>query len=760
MLDSLGGVNAGLVPVTLSDARRSVAQHLEVVVLALLVVFTVLLPKTTPLGIYGLGLVAGGGLALHVLGLVLVYRSNRVINFAQVAVGTLAGVLFLQLASRGSFIVGLHYVCPSCVRVVTTTINDATFSVPVNPPAWMVQANYWLSMLAGLLLAMAVAWIAHALVIRRFTESPKLVLTLVTIGISQVCLLGAALIVDVFETPFGVLTAQPLPFEWSFRIAPVTFGTADILTVVLLVAAAGALTLFLKRSAVGVLLRGAADNPRRAQTLGANVESVTSVSWLIAAFLSSIASLLGAIALGAGGQGDAGALVRILAAAVIAGMVNLPLAVGASLVIGIVDHSVLYSLSKPAVVDALLVGVIVLVLLVQRGRATRADTEAESAWRATREARPIPQELRNLDTVRSWLRAGPAVLAVLVLGLPWALSPGQISYATSSLLFGILALSLLVLTGWAGQISLGQMGLAAVGAYVAAWSGLPFPIALLLAALAGSITAVVVGLPALRLRGLHLAITTLAFSLAVSAILLDREYLGKHLPDALERPFVLGLDLEDQRVFYYFALAFLAACVLGVMGIRRSRTARALIACRDNEALAQSFGLNLVRMRLTAFAISGFLAALAGGLFAYSQFGVQAQTFAVEESVNIFLVAVIGGMGSVAGPLIGAAYYGVVNIFAGNALVALAATGLGVIVLLIALPGGLSEGAFKIRDSLLRRLASRYRIDVPSLIADRARIGVDRVPIAPKQRPGGGKIFVPARYRLDGQWVLDARRSD
>jgi branched-chain amino acid transport system permease protein len=289
-------------------------------------------------------------------------------------------------------------------------------------------------------------------------------------------------------------------------------------------------------------------------------------------------------------------------------------------------------------------------------------------------------------------------------------------------------------------------------------TGWPFPFALLAGALLGAVAAVAIGLPALRLRGLHLAISTLAFATGVDAILLNSRYLGKHLPDAVRRPIVLGIDFADQRVFYYFTLAFLLVAVGAVAGMRRSRTGRALIACRDNDSLAQAFGINLVRLRLSSFAISGFIAALAGGLFAYAQFGVHSQTFDVGASINIFLVAVIGGMGTIAGPLMGAAYYGIVNIFSDSPLIALIATGGGVILVLLFLPGGLADGAFRIRDALLRRVAERRHISVPSLIADGKGAVGELAPIAPKQRPGGGKILVPSRYRLDDQWGLEARR--
>jgi branched-chain amino acid transport system permease protein len=409
-------------------------------------------------------------------------------------------------------------------------------------------------------------------------------------------------------------------------------------------------------------------------------------------------------------------------------------------------------------VDVLVLAVIVTVFTVQRTRGTRVDTEADAGWKASRETRPIPSQLRDLEVVRRWLRTGRALGIVAILGLPWLLSPSQTNLAAVTVIYGIIALSLLVLTGWAGQISLGHFAFAAIGGWVTAVVRLPFPLPPLLGAAAGAVVAVLIGLPALRLRGLHLAVSTIAFAVATTSVLVSPRYLGKHLPSTLNRPRVLGLALEDQRTFYYFALFFLALTVVAVVGMRRSRTARALIGGRDNEPAAQAFGINLVQARLSAFAVSGFLAAFAGGMFAYSQYAVNAQSFTVDASIRIFLMVVIGGLGSVTGPLLGAAYIGAAEMFGqGNAFVALGATGIGVVSLLLFLPGGLGELVFMMRDAMLRRVAARYRIDVPSLVADRRRGLGDKVPIEAKARPGGGTVFTPQRYRPDGQWAVLSR---
>lgn len=734
-----------------------IRQRAEVVALAAIFIGTFLLPGSIPGGIYVLGGVNGAALAIQTIGLVLVFRSNRLINFAQVQIGAVGALLFSYLAARGTFLMGVRALCTSCIDTRRYVQGDDEFLIPVNVPGWLWQTNYWLSMLVGIVVAVGLSYLAYVGLIRRFESAPRVVATLVTVGISQVCgllILGLPKLFDQ-ETPPGT---PGLPWTSRTTIGGVVFDESDIATALLCLAALVAVGVFLRVSAVGVVLRGASENADRARTLGVNVASVTSLVWIVAGLLSGLAWTLTVTSGGAAAAGGEGVLVRLLAAGVIAGMTSVPIAVVASIVLGVLDQTALWSLERPNVVDGVLLVVIVAVLLLQRARTVRSDSEADSGWRATKEIRPIPGELRDLPVVRGWVRNLRVALVVLVLGLPWVLSPSQTNLAAVTMIYAVVALSLLVLTGWAGQISLGQFAFAAVGGFVTAWSRWPFPFSIGAGALVGALVAVIVGLPALRLRGLHLAISTLAFALATTALLLSPSYAGKWLPDTLERPVLVGIDLDDQRSFYYVMLGFLVLFVVATMGMRRSRTGRALIACRDNESAAQSFGINLLRARLGAFAVSGFMAAFAGGLYAYSQYGVKPSAFTVGQSTTMFLIVVIGGMGSIAGPVLGAAYYGMTLMLSSNALVALASTGLGVLVILLVLPGGLGDGIARLRDAMLRRVADRYRIDVPSLIADR-RASLHRAGLAPKSRPGGGKIFVPERYRIPGQWQVDAHHK-
>jgi branched-chain amino acid transport system permease protein len=740
-----------------SDAVAWIREHAEAGILAAVLLSIVVLPGILgadgmPLGLYGFGLVGGAALAMQAIGVILVYRSNRIINFAQVQVGAVAATFFVAMIQLVPLARLLGRICPPCLAA--TGEGFATF-------------NFYFSLILALGLSVLLAYLIY-FVARRFADAPRLVLTVATIFIAQLLagFQGAlpTLLASEFQREGQIqLGAATLPFDFSFRISGTTFQAHDILMLAAAVVAVVLLTRYLRSSRTGIAIRASSENPDRAETLGISTSKVTGRIWLIAGLLSGIVGILTAMSIGAGTEAtlSVGGLVRILAVAVFARLVGLPLAILTAAVLGIGEQAVFWFWGSITPFEGLLFVLIGVALLLQRYRSDRGEVVLASGWRAAREIRPIPRELRGLPVVKRWLRIGAVAGGVAVIGFPWAMSPSQTNLAAVTMIFGMVVLSLLILTGWAGQISLGQFAFAAIGGYTAALVPLPLLLRLILAGLAGAAAALVVGLPALKMRGLHLAITTLAFALATSAVLLNPNYLGQALPTALERPSFLGFDLEDQRVFYYSTLALLALVVTAVAGLRRSRTARALIAARDNEEAAQSFGINLVGSRLIAFAISGFIAALAGALFAFHQHGVQAIAFAPEVSVRMFLITVIGGLGAVSAPLIGVAlFHGVLTLISTNPLVGFLATGGGGLLLLLVAPGGLAQMIFDVRDTILRSIARRQRIVVPSLLADvKVDAGVirERHPIAPKARPGGGAAFVPRRYEVAGQWALSGK---
>ena len=281
----------------------------------------------------------------------------------------------------------------------------------------------------------------------------------------------------------------------------------------------------------------------------------------------------------------------------------------------------------------------------------------------------------------------------------------------------------------------------AVGAVATSTWGFDLSLALLLAGSAGAVVAVVVGLPALRLPGLYLAVTTLAFSLASSNYLLNRNEQSWIPNERLERPDLFRtFDLTDQDAMYWFVLGVVVLGFLAVRGIRRSRTGRVLLAVRDNERGAAAYAVPVVRAKLTGFALSGFLAAVAGCLLVHINQGYSEGPFVVTESIGVFTAAVVGGLGSLAGAVLGAVYLQGGTWFLPDRW-RLLPSAVGVLAVLLVAPGGLGNLLYRLRDAGLRRLAKRRGITVASLVADTA--GADAAPalkVALPEAPDGAAL--------------------
>jgi branched-chain amino acid transport system permease protein len=433
-------------------------------------------------------------------------------------------------------------------------------------------------------------------------------------------------------------------------------------------------------------------------------------------------------------------------------MEDMVLAVSASIGIAVFEQSVFWATQDTAIVSLVLLVTIVVALTLQRRSGARFDATETSAWEATEEVRGVPAELAGLSQVKRGLRRAMWIGALVVLAYPWVMSPSQTNTGALYAIFGMVGVSLVILTGWAGQISLGQFGFVAVGALVGSAAtarfGLPFPVAAVLAAAAAGAVAVGVGIPALRIKGLFLAVTTLAFALTAATVLLNDRYFGWLLPeDPITRPSFLGIDTDaDERSFYYLTLACLVLVLFLAQGLRTSRTGRILIGLRDNDRAAQSFGVNLLRTQITAFAIAGAVAGFAGMLFAYHQTVVSPALFSPDRSVSIFLMSVLGGLGSVYAVLAGAVYFATATVVVSGAAGQLLAGAGGVLVVLLFFPTGIGSIVFRLRDAWLRRIAQRNRIWVPTLMGDRTRTGEEaRAPIEPRIAEQGE---IP-EYRLE-----------
>jgi branched-chain amino acid transport system permease protein len=261
--------------------------------------------------------------------------------------------------------------------------------------------------------------------------------------------------------------------------------------------------------------------------------------------------------------------------------------------------------------------------------------------------------------------------------------------------------------------------------------------------------AVVVGIPALRIRGLFLAVTTFAFAVALHSVFFNPRYFGWLLPQAIDRPSLFFFDFDDERSMYYLCVLALVLAIVVVVNVRRSRFGRVLIALRESEANVAAFGIAAVRMRLAAFAFSGALAGFAGAIFAHQQRGLNPDSFTATASVDIFVLAVLGGIGSVNGALLGSAYINLTRYFVTSPLFAGFIGAGGTLLLLYVAPGGLVSLLAQMRDAVLRIIAQRRQMVVPSLFADYDPEALARrlIPLA-EPATGSGLSALPADARF------------
>jgi branched-chain amino acid transport system permease protein len=718
--------------------RRTVATVAGALVLVA-VLLQVLLPKATPNGILVRGLLTGCVNALLATGLVLIWRSARVINFAQASLGGAAA-----------------YLCFSLVEY---------FGVP-----------FLLALPIAVAGGALTGFLVDAVFVQRFFNAPRLVLTVVTIVVAR--FLGDSRSYVNAIPPIGERARRPraldalqqgdmkLPFDdFTFEIFPLRFGSGAVITLVLTALALGALAMWLRTSRLGTAVRGVAVNAERAQSLGINVRAVGAVVWTVAGTLSGVAVLLQGIESGFDQSSvySPEMLMTALAAAVLARMESLPLAVIAAVVISAVTQAVYWSYPTTSLVDLGLLLVIGGGLLAHRKRAGRSEENDSSSWEATKEIRPVPQELSAVSEVRRSRRFLVGAALVLVVVYPFTTSTAQTNLGSLIFIQAIVALSVVVLTGWSGQVSLGQFALVAVAAVIGsnltAERGITFWIALpLVAALAAGFAALL-GLPAMRMRGSFLAVTTLAFAVATERTLFRADFFTGLIPDRVNRPNLLFLSFASERNYYFLCLATLVVAALVVGRLRRSRTGRVLIAARENEAAVQSFGIPLVRTRLAAFAASGALCGVAGMLFVHHQRAVDAGSYSASVSIDMFIMAMVGGIGTMSGALLGAAYVGIITFVIPNAVLRNLATSGGLLVLLFMAPGGLAALVAAARDAALRIVATRRGIVAPSLFEDmdeeairnrRAPL-VDRIPFR-------GLEAIPAQRRYVMASELHGRR--
>jgi ABC-type branched-subunit amino acid transport system ATPase component/ABC-type branched-subunit amino acid transport system permease subunit len=683
---------------------------------------SVLLPRGLPLEVVIPGLILGSLTSLTAMGLVLIYRSTRIINFAQANMGGIAATLVVLL---------VH----------------------------VAHCNFWLACAVGLpgafLLGMQVerAWI------RWFSNAPRLILTVVTIGIAQLLAAGTLLLERVFGTLNSI--GSIIPFHTSVG-GHLTVGTLlltgdDFVALAAVPIILIGLFFFLNRTDVGIGARAAADSTERAQLLGIPVQRLSMATWVIASVMSAIGAILTAGVHGFQSVLLPGpeTLLIPLAAAVVAGFDSLAVAFGASLAIGVIQGAVFSSYRDSSLVDLVIFAIILLTLVLRRRTTTRVGGEDLGGFVASWEPRPLPERIRRLPEVRVATMGALAVALVICAIVPLWLNHSQLTFFAFACIFVIVAASLVVLTGWGGQVSLGQFAFVGVGAGTSGWLLTAFHasvlVCLLASTLVGVLAALVIGIPALRVRGFYLAAVTLAFAVPASTFFLSSTHFPQFAPVQVIPPVLFSqFNLSDSRPFYYLCL-LLALVALGVARhFRASRPGRAAIAVRDNDRMAAAFSISPARTKLVTFGVAGALAGLAGGLYVLAYRGVPFGGFAPVLGLEAFAMVVVGGMGSLWGAVLGALYVYMAQDLLGAQEAQLVITGGGILLVLQFAPGGLAQLSYSLRDLFVVRMLRRRGLSGSLLFA---RLGDDA-----GTSPPDGRRFSVVRAKVKDRLASASKR--
>ena len=466
------------------------------------------------------------------VGIVLIYRSSRAINFAQAAIGlvpaTLAALLVLNWG-------------------------------------W----NYWFSAVVGLVASVLLGVIVEFALIRRFFAAPRLILTVVTIGVAQILFFLNIELNTAFGTSGDEL--KP-PINLDFKFAGVAFTGHDVMPMLVVPVVLAALAVFLRRSSFGQGVRAAAERSDRASLLGIPVRRLQMMVWAIATALSFVSMLLyaGRYQLPRAVPLGAESLLIALAAAHISRYEHLPTVVTTTIGLSMFNDAMLQEWPHPVHRDfGLSLIVIAAMYSVREPNTARVAAGSVSSWQSTREVRAIPHELARLPQVRGARLGLLGLLAAFVSTLPLWLPPSKMFLATTVGIFALVGVSLVILTGWAGQVSLGHMAVASVASTAAAIAttryGSDMILALLIAAGVGALFLVLIGLPALKSSGLSLGITTLAATLTVGYLINPAWapwFYKKYLPDFgfnARRPTLAGIDvLNNESHYFFFVLGVLA----------------------------------------------------------------------------------------------------------------------------------------------------------------------------------------------------------
>jgi len=566
-----------------------------------------------------LGLGAGAAYTLLAQGAILIYRGSGIVNFAQGAVSMAAA-----------------YLCYEEFEV-----NQG----------W----GFALSFVAAVVCAAVIGLLFQQVVLRQMRKSSPLTRVISTLGL-------LIILQGIVEKRYGDSTNVVQPFlpQNVFHVGSVVvqwdrlilFGIAVVLTAVLWAA--------MRFTKIGLAITASAENERAVSALGWSPNLLSAVTWSVGCALAGVAGILVCPITGLSpGVFTLLVTVSALAAALVGGFTSFPLTLLGGMILGIGESVV--TLYQPNIQSffglTLMTGtaqlvplVVIIVVLVVRGRGLPLRSH-------------VIERLPSLGTGRiRWPEIGIGVALTAVL-LTVTFNPSWVAATSLSITTGIIILSVVLLTGYAGQLSLGQYAIGGLGALFSAQlmvnHGFPAPLAILGGMILAIPASLILALPALRTRGVNLAVVTLSLGFTIESVIFNNPAItGKVLDDGtrIGRIKMFGTDVSSVAHPSRWAIVCLIGfvlCALALANLRRSATGRRLLAMRTNERAAASLGVSVFRSKIYVFALAGAIASLGGTLLGFRYTVVQYGVFDAFQSINAVAYAVIGGIGYVVGSIIG-----------------------------------------------------------------------------------------------------------
>jgi branched-chain amino acid transport system permease protein len=566
-----------------------------------------------------IGLFNGAIYGLAAMGVVLTYKTSGIFNFAYGGVAMFSAFAFWQL--RDGWGLSQWLAIPLLLLVVAPVLG--VFLERLFRPVTALSAEI------QIVIALGVLAFLQALALLLWGGSPK-VLT------------------SIFSTS---------TFRFTSKL---NISYAQLFTLLLASASGALLWAVLRRTRLGTETQAVIDNRDLAELNGVSSVAVSRTAWVISTMFAALVGVL----LSGQSRLDVYTLVLVVffafTPAVLGKLVSLPVAFSGALAVGIGQSVITYWGDRGDILNVPVADIIasfpylaLFALLLFYGRGLK---ELRAAYQ------PVASAPAATPASRQKLLAIGGAFVFVALLLPAVVNDARLGNLTAGAVFATIALTLVVLTGWTGQISLAQFSFVGIGAFtaghIAADNGAGFFWAAIVGALIAIPVGLIVGLPSLRLSGLYLALATMAFALTVDTLVFSRRGIsGGTTGMTIPRPSIFGYSFASTTRFYYLSVAVLAVFAVGALMFQRGPIGRRLQMIRDAPLAASTFGVNLTLTKLAVFALSGAGAAVAGTMFGALRRSVSPSDFAFSASLQLLLLVVLGGRALVGGALIAGFVY-------------------------------------------------------------------------------------------------------